>query len=265
MAARPAPLPDRPLGGAGILITRPARQAAGLARRIDALGGTPVMFPAIVILPPADAPALAAAHAALSGYDIAVFVSANAAEYGAPDPGRWPAALAAFAPGPGTAEALADVGIANVRVPATTFDSDGLLALPELAHLAGKRVLIFRGDGGREQLGEALRARGAQVDYVACYRRAKPQSGAAGLAEAFAQHRVDAVTITSSEGLDNLWELVDDATRAVWRRSPTFVPHPRIALHARALGLPAVETAGGDAGLIAGLLQWFAVHPLGKK
>ncbi len=250
-----------PLAGAGILITRPARQAAGLARRIDALGGRPIVFPAIVILPPADAQALARAHAALPGYDCAFFVSANAVEYGAPDPRRWPAGLDAFAPGPGTAEALADVGIADVRTPTTTLDSDGLLALPELAQLAGKRALIFRGDGGREQLGDALRARGAHVDYVACYRRAKPGSGAAGLAEAFAQRRIDAVTITSSEGLDNLWEILDGATRAAWRDAPTFVPHPRIALHARALGLQAVETAGGDAGLIAGLLQWFAAHP----
>jgi uroporphyrinogen-III synthase len=266
MAAGPAPaqMPDRPLGGAGILITRPARQAAGLARRIDALGGRPIVFPAIVILPPEDPHALARAHAALPGYDFAVFVSANAVEYGAPDPRRWPAGLVALAPGSGTAEALADVGIENVRVPATTFDSDGLLALPELAHAAGRRVLIFRGDGGREQLGDALRARGAQVDYVACYRRAKPQSGAAGLAEAFAGRRIDAVTVTSSEGLDNLWALLDDATRALWRAGPTFVPHPRIAEHARALGLQAVETAGGDAGLIAGLLQWFAAHPPGK-
>jgi uroporphyrinogen-III synthase len=267
MSAAPVPAatPRKPLGGAGILITRPARQAAGLARRIDALGGIAIVFPAIVILPPADAQALARAHAALANYDFAVFVSANAVEYGAPDPRRWPAQLTAFAPGPGTAEALADAGIADVRVPATSFDSDGLLALPELTSPSGRRVLIFRGDGGREQLGEALRARGATVDYVACYRRAKPRSGAAGLAEAFGERRIDAVTITSSEGLDNLWQLVDDATRAAWRDRPTFVPHARIAERARVLGLPAVETAGGDAGLIAGLLQWFAVHPPGKE
>ena len=71
--------------------------------------------------------------------------------------------------------------------------------------------MIFRGDGGREELGEALRARGAHVDFVACYRRARPESGAAGLHEAFRDGRVDAVTITSSEGLDNLWALADDA------------------------------------------------------
>ena len=122
-------------------------------------------------------------------------------------------------------------------------------------------MLIFRGDGGRELLGDTLRTRGAHVDYVACYRRAQPQAGATGLAEAFAQGRIHAVTITSSEGLDNLWGMVDAPTCAAWRGCPTFAPHPRIAARARALGLPAVETAGGDDGLIAGLLEWFAAHP----
>jgi uroporphyrinogen-III synthase len=76
------------------------------------------------------------------------------------------------------------------------------------------------------------------------------------MAEAFRAGRIDAVTITSSEGLDNLWALADESTRSAWRARPTFVPHPRIAEHARALGIAVVETAGGDAGLIAGLVEW---------
>jgi len=253
-----------PLAGLGILVTRPARQAGGFAQKIAALGGTPVIFPAIVILPPADPAPLARAHAALPSYDFAVFISANAVEYGAPDPGAWPAQLVALAPGPGTAEALAAVGIAGTRIPTTTFDSEGLLALPELSAVRGKRVLIFRGDGGREHLGDTLSARGAFVDYVACYRRAKPEVGVTGLAEALREGRVQAVTITSSEGQDNLWALADNATRAAWRACPTFVPHPRIAAHARTFGLFVVETAGGDAGLIAGLLEWAAAKPQTK-
>ncbi len=257
-------MPDRkvesesafPLAGVGVLVTRPARQAAGFAEKLAALGATPVIFPAIVILPPANPEALARVQAALADYDIAVFISANAVEYGAPDPGRWPATLSAFAPGPGTAEALAAVGIDGARVPTTTFDSEGLLALPALSDVRGKRVVIFRGEGGREHLGDALSARGAHVDYVACYRRAAPQSGIAGLAEAFREGRIDAVTLTSSEGIDNLWALADDVMRTTWRAVPTFVPHPRIAAHARELGLTVIETAGGDAGLIAGLLEW---------
>lgn len=249
-----------PLAGIGVLITRPARQAAGFAQKIAALGGASVIFPAIVILPPLDRAALERAHAELPKCDCAVFVSANAVEYGAPDPSRWPAHLPAFAPGPGTAEALAAVGIAGARVPTTTFDSEGLLDLPELVDVQGKRIVVFRGDGGREVLGTTLIARGARVDYVACYRRARPKGGIAGLAEAFAAGKIDAATITSSEGLENLWVLSDEATRAAWRARPTFVPHPRIAARAKELGLVVVATAGGDAGLIAGLLEWAAVR-----
>jgi uroporphyrinogen-III synthase len=246
-----------PLADIGVLVTRPARQAGAFAQKIAALGAAPVIFPAIAILPPADPAPLARAHSALDNYDFAVFVSANAAEYGAPDAHHWPAKLPAFAPGPGTAEALAAVGITGARVPATTFDSAGLLALPELAAPRGKRVLIFRGEGGREELGDTLRARGAMVDYVACYRRVAP-ANAQGLIEAFRADRIDVVTITSNEGLDNLWHLADEATRAKWRARPSFVPHPRIAEHARGLGLIVVETAGSDAGLIAGLVEWAA-------
>ena len=249
-----------PLAGIGILVTRPARQAGAFAQKIAALGARPVIFPAIVILPPEDPARLASTHAVLGSYDFAVFVSANAVEFGVPDVRAWPPTVPAFAPGPGTAESLEAVGITGARVPATTFDSEGLLALPELVAPRGKRVVIFRGDGGREQLGETLRARGAIVDYVGCYRRAAPASGAQGLADAFRAGRIDAVTITSSEGLDNLWALADQVTRTAWRTLPTFVPHPRIAEHARRIGLPdVVETAGSDAGLIAGLVEWAAM------
>ncbi|TMG97724.1 MAG: uroporphyrinogen-III synthase, partial [Betaproteobacteria bacterium] len=95
-----------PLGGIGVIVTRPQRQAAGLARKLAAIGATPLLWPAIVILPPLDPVPLERAHAMLDSYDIAVFVSANAVEYGVPDPSRWPPSLRVFAPGPGTAEAL---------------------------------------------------------------------------------------------------------------------------------------------------------------
>jgi hypothetical protein len=107
------------------------------------VGGTPLVFPAIVILPPEDAAPLARVHAALAEYDYAVFVSANAVEYGVPDRSRWPDTLVALAPGPGTAQALADVGIANVRVPTTSLDSEGLLALPEFSDVQGRRVALL--------------------------------------------------------------------------------------------------------------------------
>jgi uroporphyrinogen-III synthase len=261
----PLPIAPKPLDGIGVVVTRPQRQAAGLARKLAEVGATPLIWPAIVILPPEDRAPLERAHDALASYDIAVFVSSNAVEYGVPDASRWPKSLRAFAPGPGTAEALAAVGIAGVRIPLTTFDSEGMLALPELQHVEGARVIVFRGQGGRELLGATLRERGAHVDYVCCYRRAAPASGAEGLLEALREGRAHAITLSSSEGIDNLLAAVGIEGRALLEKIPAFVPHPRIAEHALAARLPAVTTAaGGDAGLIAGLLEWFAAHPRPK-
>lgn len=258
----PAPLAAAcgPLAGVGVIVTRPARQAGAFAQKIGVLGARAIVFPAIVILPPDDTVVLAAAHAALAHYDVAVFVSANAAEYGVPQT-PWPASVAAFAPGPGTASALTDLGVPNVQYPSERHDSEGLLALPGLADVDGKRIVIFRGDGGRDLLRDTLRARGAHVDCVACYRRAAPTSGAQGLGEALRRHEAQALTLTSSEGASNLCSVLDADSVAMLRSLPAFAPHPRIAAHARELGLDAIETASGDAGIIAALLQWFAAHP----
>jgi uroporphyrinogen-III synthase len=245
-----------PLAGLGIVVTRPSRQAAAFAQKLAALGASPIVFPAIVILPPADRAPLEKAHARLRDYDFAVFVSANAVEYGAPVASRWPASLPAFAPGPGTAEALTGAGILDVRVPRTTLDSEGLLALPDLTNVRGRRIVVFRGDSGRELLADTLRDRGAHVDLVSCYQRAVPSSGTEGLVEALREHRAHAVTVTSSEGVDNLWSVLDDEGRRLIATLPVFAPHSRIAERVQALGMRAITTAAGDAGLIAGLLRW---------
>jgi uroporphyrinogen-III synthase len=254
-----------PLAGAGIVITRPARQAAALASEIAALGGKPLIFPSIVILPPRDRGPLDMALGQLASYSYAIFVSANAVEYGVGDPAAWPKQLIAFAPGPGTAAALSAVGIPDVRLPKTTMDSDGLLALPEFADVAGKSIVIFRGSGGREVLRDALLARGARVVQVDCYRRARPTTSVGGLIEAWRERRVDAVTITSSEGLANLWSLLDAQGRGYFAATPTFVPHPRIAEQAHAVGLARViVTPPADEGLIASLLEYFVTRKLAR-
>jgi uroporphyrinogen-III synthase len=188
-----------------------------------------------------------------------VFVSANAAEYGAP--GQWPRNVVAYATGPGSAAALRAVGVPDVSIPQTTYDSEGLLALPALFDARGKRIVIFRGEGGRDHLADALRARGAHVDCVDCYRRRRPESGAGGLAEALVKGRAHALTVTSSEGLDNLRSLLEGRALELLRAMPAFVPHPRIEEHARASGFRPILTASGDAGLVAGLLEWFARTP----
>jgi len=121
--------------------------------------------------------------------------------------------------------------------------------------MRGKRVVIFHGEGGRETLAAALAARGAQVDHAVCYRRAAP-SAARGTADALREGRVHAVTVTSSEGVDNLCDVAAKRGGSCCRASRCSRHTPASPrAHDRTDSMP-VETGAGDAGLIAGLLAW---------
>jgi len=148
---------------------------------------------------------------------------------------------------------LRELGIVNVIAPTERFDSEGLLDLPELRDVAGWKVLILRGDGGRELLGDTLKARGAAVEYAACYRRSKPQQDTAALLDA----APDALTVTSSEALDYLWQMLGDTQRDRACAVPLFVPHQRIAALAQRQGWRQVRlTDAGDDGLLSALIAW---------
>jgi uroporphyrinogen-III synthase len=250
---------DRPLAHVGVLVTRPAAQAAGLIARLRELGAEPLLFAALAILPPSRPEALNAALENLDSYDQAIFISPSAAEWGLAAVGNWPVAVQIAAVGQGTARALAARGIAAILTPEAGADSEHLLALPQMADVTGKRILIFRGEGGRELLAGSLRARGARVDYAECYRRGRPQADPAPVLAALAAGQIGALTAFSGETLDNLLALLGPACPPVLFDLPLFVPHPRIAEHGRKLGFRAIQaTDPGESGLIAGLVEYFA-------
>lgn len=255
--------PQASLVGKTIVVTRPRAQAAPLAEAISALGGQPLVFPLLEISPAADPQPLREAAARIGDYAIAVFISPNAVDSALPailQHGPWPTGLRPAAVGQGTVKVLAAQGIHGCIAPTERFDSESLLALPELAttEVAGRRIAIFRGDGGRELLADTLRERGATVDCIPCYRRSGPSQGLAPLLDAWRAGQLHALTVSSSEGLRYLWDLLDDEGRACLAQTPVFVPHARIAENARALGLQRVElTEPADAGILLGLQQFF--------
>ena len=246
-----------PLAGKTIVVTRPRAQALPLAEAIGAAGGKPLFFPLLEISPAADPQPLRQAISCLADYTFAVFISPNAVDYAVPAilaRGSWPESLTPAAVGPGTVKALAAFGIFGCIAPVERFDSEGLLALPEMASVSGRRVAIFRGDGGRELLAETLRQRGAMVDCVTCYRRAGPPDGVATLIAAWRAGKLDALTVSSSEGLRYLIDLLDVEGRNFLHKTPVFVPHARIAEVAEEMGLSnIILTEGADTGILAGL------------
>ena len=252
------------LHGKRILVTRPADQAGELARMIAAQGGQAVLFPLLEIGAADDLAPLQSAIAQLDDYAWAIFISPNAVAYSLPQilaARRWPAGLRAAAIGPSTVQQLAALGVVKVISPAKRFDSEALLELPAFAAgaVVGEKVLILRGNGGRELLGETLRQRGAEVDAVSCYRRSPPADGTR-IVSLLHNRQVDALTISSSEGLRNLLALLDTDAFEHLRRLPLFVPHQRIAQVAAELGLQRVVlSAPADAGIIERLCSyhWF--------
>lgn len=250
------------LRGRGIVVTRPVRQAALLGELIRSHGGRAILFPVIDIRDVEDASGLNAVIDRLDSYDLAIFVSPNAVDksFEAIRARRtWPARTKVAAIGRGSARALRKLGVGSVIAPETGADSESLLAVPELAEIAGQRIVIFRGVGGRELLRDTLEARGALVDYAECYHRMKPHSDMSTLARAWAAREIDALVVTSSEGLRNLCELLAPPEREALARTPIFVPHPRIAETALELRLEnAVLTSTGDEGIVAGMIEHFA-------
>ncbi|MBS4098653.1 MAG: uroporphyrinogen-III synthase [Sulfuricella sp.] len=248
------------LQGIGVVVTRPERQADNLVRLIEAAGGEAIRFPALEIAGLADPTPLYAIIERLDEFDLTVFISPNAVEYGMAAirsrrsiPLRWKVA----AVGQSSAAELVKNGVAEVLAPRDGNDSEALLALPELQAVAGWRVVIFRGQGGRETLAEELCRRGAQVEYAECYYRRKPHCASAALLARWRNGEIAAATATSGETARNLRDLIGAEDWPLARVTPLFVPHPRIAEVAAAAGWEnLVVTAPGDEGLVQGLLEW---------
>lgn len=248
--------PPCDLAGLSVLVTRPAHQSEPLCDLIAAAHGRPIRFPTLEIRGPTDK---LAARRELEGArraDLLLFVSANAVRYAFPLlPDQLPLDVAIGAVGRATAQALAEAGLDATLVP-ERMDSEGLLALPALQAVQGKRVYILRGNGGRELLTEVLRERGAEVRAVEVYRRQVPANppGIANLVSNW-DRMAQIVTATSNAILDNLFSLLGERGAALLRRTPLVVASQRMAEHAIALRCEAVYVAAsaGDPDIVATL------------
>lgn len=251
---------EAPLAGLGILVTRPAHQSEHLANLIRQAGGEPILFPALEIVDVPDLQPLNALIDRLDQFDLAIFISPNAVNKAMNlirARRKLPASLQIAAIGKGSAKVLTQFGVKNVITPQQRFDSEALLELPELQAVTDKRIVIFRGDGGRELLGDELTRRGAQLEYAECYRRQKPQVDNGKLLYLWARNELHAITVTSSEVLHNLFDLVGKLGQQWLKKTPVFVPHERIAEAAREMGLEKVfVTEAGDEAMVAGLVAW---------
>jgi uroporphyrinogen-III synthase len=236
-----------------VFVTRPAREAQ---RWVDALaqqGLAACALPLIDIDGPPDPGAVRQAWARLEQYAAVMFVSGNAVDRFfalRPQSGpAWPAATRAWAPGPGTREALERSGVppASIDQPgaqAEQFDSEALWAQVAGQLGAGQRALVVRGGdangqgSGRDWLATQLAGRGVAVDTLVAYCRRPPHWSPALLA--LARQGADAGAVwlfSSSEAIANLRAQLPDQD---WSRARVVATHPRIAQSATAAGFGVV-------------------------
>jgi uroporphyrinogen-III synthase len=239
----------QPLANIGVAITRPVDQAKKLSQLISNAGGTVIPFPLIEIVPLNDYSLFEHVISDLAPYDWVIFISSNAVQNGMPHMVKSgiPSHLKFAAIGPVTAQELKQFGAKEVLIPSNRFDSESLLALPEMFDMKNKKVMIVRGVGGREVLAETLKTRGAEVTFAECYQRINPQTNTNLLAEAWQNKQLHAIVVTSSEAMRHLLDLAGDAS---WLKEVTiYVNHARIVELNLDLGLSIriAESAGDEA------------------
>jgi uroporphyrinogen-III synthase len=244
-----------------VLVTRPREQAEPLSELVTRAGMAAVAVPALEIVPLAGPGDLGGRIGAVH-YDWVVFISVNAVRFGLAALGtlnseRRPQFAAV---GAATARALAAAGATVDAVPADGASSEALLRLPAMREVRDRRVLIVRGAGGRETLARTLRARGAEVDYVECYKRVPCAASAPALIAQLADPAGLIATATSTDILDALIALAGPAADTL-RSLPLAVMAPRIASAALRSGWrgPVVTArAPSDEALVAAV-RW--LHP----
>lgn len=252
-----------PLEGYVVMVTRPEEQARGLLEGIAARGGRSVFAPMITIQNMCSDEARARVRA-LANWDILIFISKNAADYGLRLIKAEKQSLEGrqiFAVGVGTAGRLRELGVREVIAPRSEFSSEGLLKLPGLSAQAvnGRRVLIVRGVGGRELLAHALQQRGATVEYCEVYERRVPSTRLTDILARDGVTAPDIAVVTSPEALANLAEKIDQEKLQAMYDVPLMVAGARTAQEAERLGFslePVVVDNPGDVAILDALVSW---------
>ncbi len=206
-------LENKPLWGKKIVVTRSREQASVLVRKIRELGGAPLEFPTIEIVPESDLSQLTNAFRQIQDYHWIIFTSVNAVEiffeqmklnnidirdlHGSK--------LCAI--GPATRKRLEDWGL-KVLVMPDEYRAEGVLEALEGIISQGERVLMPRARGAREILPETLRKRGLQVDEINIYSAALAAGKNADIPDKIINGKVDYLTFTSSSTVTNFVEIM---------------------------------------------------------
>ncbi len=248
-----------------VFATRPEQQNSAWITQLERKGFEAVALPLLEIK------SLGAQYAAsikrrvfdLDHYHIIIFVSQNAVRFGMDwVDDLWPQLpidVSWVAIGEKTASSLNCrlSGLAEAQS-SLAMTSESLLELDLMQRVKDKKILIFRGLGGRTVLAKELSKRGALVDYCETYQRLLPLSSIGLLVDAKLSSG-DAVPVFSGEALANFHEIASEAGVLNWSEVKLFVPGERVRNSALALGFKHVVTAlnAGESAMLKAICTYY--------
>ena len=244
-----------PLKGARVAITRPVGAGAALRSRVRALGGAPLPLPGSSLRTAGDAHAASAALREALAADVLIFTSPAAVRFAA-SLRRLRTRATVIAPGAGTAGALRRIAPLEAIMPERA-DSEGMLALPQLQRVRGKRVGIVGAPGGRGLLESELKRRGAHVMQAHVYQRVPARLDRRHLQGLLRGRAPLYVPLSSNEALRNLLITLPADARHALLAGTAVASSERLLQAAHAAGFAHVLRAKSatDADLIGAIIN----------
>jgi len=254
---------DKVLDNIRVLVTRPKQQADNLCELIENLGGTAICFPVIEINKSENQQLAKKILEDIEQYDIGIFISRNAVEWTLKLLENKTSALehlSLISIGPATTLAL-NSALSGTVIANSGTNSESLLENEALSTNAvrGRKVIIFRGQGGRELLATTLRKRGAKVDFAEVYRRDCPQYDSDFINKIWALNVPDVVIVTSNNGLENLFSLVNSEQRNLLLSKQLVVMGRRMFEFSAGFGFartPIFTEENDDEGILKLIVEW---------
>ena len=247
--------------GRKILVTRPAHQSENMCRLIEQQGWQAIRF-AVLEIQARDLSALDSQHIQeIEQYQHVIFVSVNAINFALPlISGKIECLqkISCIAVGKASYQALQAHGVRDVLVPQLGFNSEAILAMPEMQDMQGQSCLIIRGAGGREFLADNLRKHGARVDYLEVYKRVIPVSDSGLIGEYLRHKALAAILIYSGDALRNLLKmLAKEDIKKNLLHTPVLVISQRVRDLAKKIGFKNIIIAdeASDAAMINAILK----------
>ena len=251
------------LQGQVILNTRPQHQQAELTALLEQSGARVLSFPVIEIVLTGKPDLRQHLARQIPRTDILLFVSRNAVDgaFRVLDVTQLTTSRSYGVIGTATRRALAErvTNLDRCLVAGEPYNSEALLDADALQQVAGKRIMIFRGQQGRNLLGEELVARGAKVSYCEVYQRKLPTPDPFIFNRLVADSFPTLAILTSNEGMHNLFELVDGAAAERLRQIPWLLISERMRESALKLGHNAtivVARNASDEGIQQSVCDW---------